>query len=120
MAIRVTTNYHTIYSPTELNEKLNAIQIAGALAKCLGENKLYNQLKDTFNNLKSQWESQASELCKKKTKTNWLGGGDVYRYVSLCGDFEDSTMNVLIQSFQNDSKQQLVELLNQSIKKYNL
>lgn len=120
MAISVTTNYHTIYSPAELNEKLNTLQFAGVCAKLLGEDKLYNQLKDTFNSLKNQWESQASELCKQKTKTNWLGGGDVYRYLSLYGSFEDSGTDAILQAFKNASRQKLVEMLNQAIRTINL
>ena len=60
MAIRVNTNYHTIYPPTELTDILNKMQIAGALAKSLGEDKIYNDLKGAYNNLKNQWESSAS------------------------------------------------------------
>ena len=48
MAIRVNTNYHTIYPPTELTDILNKMQIAGALAKSLGEDKIYNDLKGTY------------------------------------------------------------------------
>lgn len=95
------------------------MQLAGVFAKLLGEDKLYKLFKDTFNHLKSQWESQASESCKQKSKTNWLGGGDVYRYLSLYGDFEDSTMDAMIEAFKNDSKQRLAELLNQTIDKIN-
>ncbi len=120
MAIGVTTNYHTIYSPNELNDKLNKLQMAGAYAKLLGEDKLFNQLKDTFYRLKNQWESQVSELCAQKTKTNWLGGGDVYRYVHLYdSDFESDKMNIVIQSFKDSSKQTLRDWLNQSIREIN-
>lgn len=120
MAIRVNTNYHTIYSPDELNSKLNKLQMAGALAKLLGEDKLYCQLKDSFYLLKNQWESQASELCKQKTKTNWLGGGDVYRYIALYdGNFESDSMKIISQSLENSSKQQLIDWLNQSIREIN-
>ena len=118
--MRITTNYHTIYSPDELNSKLNKLQMAGALAKLLGEDKLYCQLKDSFYLLKNQWESQASELCKQKTKTNWLGGGDVYRYIALYdGDFESDSMKVISKSLENSSKQQLIDWLNQSIREIN-
>lgn len=120
MAIRVTTNYHTIYSPDELNRKLSTLQVAGVCAKLLGEDKLYNQLKDTFNSLKNQWESQASELCKQKTKTNWLGDGDVYRYLSFYESFEDSGTDAILQAFKNESRQKLVEMLNQAIRTINL
>ena len=120
MAIGVTTNYHTIYSPSELNNKLNKLQMAGAYAKLLGEDNLYNQLKDTFYSLKNQWESHVSELCKQKTKTNWLGGGDVYRYVNLYdGDFESVTMKAIIQSFKDSNKQQLRDWINQAIREIN-
>ena len=120
MAIRVTTNYHTIYSPSELNNKLNKLQMAGAYAKLLGEDNLYNQFKDTFYRLKNQWESHVSELCKQKTKTNWLGGGDVYRYIALYdGNFESDSMKVISQSFKNSNKQQLIDWLNQSIREIN-
>lgn len=121
MAIGVTTNYHTIYSPQELNDKLQVLQFAGAYAKLLGENKLYNQLKETFNSLKSQWESHASELCKQKTKTNWLGGGDVYRYVSFCGDFDDSAAKICAEEIMKRfGKQGVIDNLNKCLRKLSL
>ena len=51
MSIRVTTTYHPISPPTQLTSKLSEISTAGALAKSLGENKLYNDLKNVYNNL---------------------------------------------------------------------
>ena len=39
MAIRVTTNYHTISPPAELEDILNKMHIAGALAKALGDSE---------------------------------------------------------------------------------
>lgn len=118
MAIRVNTNYHTIYPPTELTDILNKMQIAGALAKSLGEDKIYNDLKGAYNNLKNQWESSASEMCEKKSRTNWLGGGDIYaRYP--CDEWEGPTMNAFVQGFKTYSKQQLVDLLNASIRELN-
>ena len=118
MAISVTTNYHTIYSPAELNEKLNTLQFAGAYAKLLGEDKLYNQLKETFNSLKTQWESYASELCKQKTKTNWLGGGDVYRYISYFGDFDDIGTKICAEEIMKRlGKQGVIDGLNTCLRK---
>ena len=118
MAISVTTNYHTIYSPAELNEKLNTLQFAWAYAKLLGEDKLYNQLKETFNSLKTQWESYASELCKQKTKTNWLGGGDVYRYISYCGDFDDIGTKICAEEIMKRlGKQGVIDGLNTCLRK---
>lgn len=121
MAIRVNTNYHTISPPAELNDKLFALQRAGAYAKLLGEDNLYNQLKEAFNSLKSQWEAHASELCEQKTKTNWLGGGDVYRYVSFCGgNFDDIGSKIVAEEMMKRfGKQGLIDSLNQTIRELN-
>ncbi len=117
MAIRVTTNYHTITMPAELTDRLQKLQFAGAFAKRLGEDKIYNQLKDAFYNLREQWESSTSKLCKQKTKTSWLGGGDVYRYISYCGDFEDyGTIGAAEEIEKRFGKQGLVEALNKYIR----
>lgn len=117
----ITTNYHTISPPVELTNKLFELQRAGAYAKLLGEDNLYNQLKEAFNSLKSQWEAHASSLCEKKTKTNWLGGGDVYRYVSFCGgDFDDIGAKIVAEEIMKRfGKQGLIDSLNETICKLN-
>lgn len=118
MAIRVTTNYHTVYPPAELENILNKMHVAGALAKALGEDKIYNDLKNAYNNLKDQWESSAREMCEKKSKTNWLGGGDIYaRYP--CDKWEGPTMDAFVQGFKSYSKHELVGLLNAAIRELN-
>ena len=40
MAISVTTNYHNIFPPTQLTQKLIEIASAGALAKLLEQEKI--------------------------------------------------------------------------------
>ena len=118
MAIRVTTNYHTITMPAELNDKLQKLQFAGACAKLLGEDNIYNQLKDVFYSLKGEWESSTSKLCEQKSKTSWLGGGDVYRYVSFCGDFDDEGAMLGMEELERRfGKQGLVETLNDFLRK---
>lgn len=118
MAIRVTTNRHHIYPPTQLTERLISLTMAGAMAKVLEQDKLYNDLKNAFNSLKNQWESSTAEICKQKTKTNWLGGGDVYTY-SPCDNFEDTTMDVYVETFNSYNKQELIDMLNNTIRKLN-
>ena len=118
MAIRVTTNRHHIYPPTQLTERLNSLKMAAAMAKALGQDKLYNDLKNAFNSLKNQWESSTSEICKQKTKTNWLGGGDVYTY-SSCDNFEGTIMDVYMENFNRCNKQDLINLLNKTIRELN-
>lgn len=118
MAIRVNTNYHTIYPPTELTDILNKMQIAGALAKALGEDKIYNDLKNAYNNLRNQWESSAREMCEKKSKTNWLCGGDIYGHFS-CTEWDGATMDAFVQGFKSYSKYELVGLLNAAIRELN-
>lgn len=117
MAIRVTTNQHTVTMPAELTDRLHKLQLAGAFAKRLGEANLYNQLKDAFYSIKRQWESSAGEMCEKKSKTNWLGGGDVYRYISFCGDFEDFGSEASAEAIESRfGKQGLVDSLNKYIR----
>lgn len=119
MAIRVNTNYHTISPPAELNDKLFELQQAGAEAKILGEDKIYNQLKDAFDSLKAQWESHARALCEQKTKTNWLGGGDVYRYVSFAGgDFDSVGAKICAEEIMKRfGKQGVIDSLNTRLRK---
>ena len=117
MAISVTTNYHNIYPPTQLTKKLIEIASAGALAKLLEQEKLYNDLKSLYNNVKDQWEIPTREMCKKKSKTNWLGGGDIYACLS-CEDW-DSAIGPFVFGFDNRSKQELIEMLNSTIRKLN-
>ncbi len=85
----------------------------------MGEDKIYNQLKDAFNSLKAQLESHASALCKQKTKTNWLGGGDVYRYVSFSGgDFDDVGSKIMADDLMRRfGKQGVIDSLNNRLLK---
>lgn len=68
MAISVTTNYHNIYPPTQLTEKLIEIAIAGALAKLLEQENLYNDLKSLYNNLKINGRFPQEKCAKKSLK----------------------------------------------------
>lgn len=117
MAISVTTNYHTIYPPTQLEEKLIQLAIAGAMAKILEQNKLYNDLKSAYNNLKNQWEDSTRKMCKEKSKTNWLGGGDIYACFP-CEDW-DSAINPYESAFKDTNREDLIKGLNSSIIKLN-
>ncbi len=117
MSIKVTTNYHRISPPSEVTSRLSELAVLGAIAKNLEQEKLYDDLKNAYNNLKKQWESSADEYCKKNTKKNWLGGGDIYTFFS-CQDW-DSAMRLNSQILMHYSKQEQVQYLNQSISKLN-
>lgn len=117
MAIRVTTNYHTIYPPAQLEEKLTQLSTAGAIAKILKQDKLYNDLKNAYNNLKNQWESSAKRECEQKSKTNWLGGGDIYASYP-CLDW-DSATEPFVTGLNDWDRQKLIKMLNDSIIKLN-
>ena len=117
MSIRVTTSRHIISPPPELTKTLSDISVAGGLAKSLGEERLYNDLKTAYNNLKNHWESSADEMCKKKSKTNWLGGGEIYIY-HKCLDWDWSVNNVLLVA-KNYSREEKIKELNHFISKLN-
>ena len=117
MAFKVTTNYHTIYPPTQLTEKLAQLSTEGAIAKILKQDKLYNDLKNAYIDLKNQWESSAKRECEQKSKTNWLGGGDIYASYP-CPDW-DSAIKPLVMGLNDWDRQTLIKMLNDSIIKIN-
>ena len=93
------------------------MEVAGFCAKLLGEDKLYNQLKDAYNTLKDQWESSTNDYCQKKSKTNWLGGGDIYAAFSCpkWGENED----IYIRALKDLNRQDLIKELNKLIVELN-
>lgn len=56
-------------------------------------------------------------MCKKKSKTNRLGGGYIYACLS-CEDW-DSAIGPYVLGLDNRSKQELIEMLNSFIMRIN-
>lgn len=110
MAIKITTSYHEISVPHKLMERLTKLVETAALAKHLGHNKLYNDLQHAYDSLRNQWLTSAGEIAKKNTRTNWLGGGDVY-YFDKCDYW--GLIDSIIRAYSREyTKMELINRLN--------
>lgn len=83
MAIHVSTNYHWINPPRELEDKAFDISLIAAYAKRLKLTDLYSQAEKAYSDLYNQWERESTAMAKQKTGINWLGGGNQYYAHSL-------------------------------------
>lgn len=110
MAIKITTSYHEITVPYKLKERLLKLVETAAIAKYFGHNELYNNLQHAYDGLRNQWLTSAGEIAKKNTRTNWLGGGDVYHF-DKCDywGFIDSIIQAYSEKY---TKIELINLLN--------
>ena len=110
MAIKITTSYHEISVPHKLMERLMKLVETAAIAKHLGRNELYSNIQHTYDSLRNQWLTYAGEIAKKNTRTNWLGGGDVY-WFNKCDYWEliDSIIRVYSEQY---TKMELIDRLN--------
>lgn len=83
MAIHVSTNYHWINPPRELEDKAFDISLIAAYAKRLKLTDLYSQAEKAYSDLYNQWDRESTAIAKEKTGINWLGGGNQYYAHSL-------------------------------------
>lgn len=78
MSISVTKTIYHINPPVQLTSYLMELVLTSVAAKNLGYDKLFEQLKDAYIQISDEWDFKMDSEAKKKSYTNWLGGGDIY------------------------------------------
>lgn len=78
MSISVTKTLHHISPPVQLTSYLLDLVAVAAVANTLGYDKLFEQLKNAYFQICDEWDFKMDSEAKKKSYTNWLGGGDIY------------------------------------------
>jgi len=78
MAIKVSHSTYYISIPSELEIRLSNLVATAAFSQILGNISVFNQAKDAYHKLGSEWYDNACKEADKKSYKNWLGGGETY------------------------------------------
>ena len=112
IAMKVSHTTHYITPPTELLGRLSALAAVAAFSNALGHKDLYNQAKDAYHKLSSQWDDHAQAQAKAQSHTTWLGGGDTYlAHRSNEWEWDYKVWNEIAKSCNNNE-------LQNSLRKY--
>ena len=84
--MKVTYRTHFISAPKEVTDRLCDLLLIAAYAEYLGITNLFNQAKEAYTKLASEWDSYANAQAKAKSqsqkKWGWLGIGDEDTYIT--------------------------------------
>ena len=115
--MKVTHTTHFFTPPAELSGRLSALAAVAAFANALGLTDLYNQAKDAYHKLSSQWDAHAQAQAKAQSHTTWLGGGDTYlAHRSNEWEWDYKVWNEMAKSYNNyelqNSLRKYLDILN--------
>ena len=78
--MKVTYRTHFTSAPKEVTDRLCDLVLIAAYAEYLGITNLFNQAKEAYTKLASEWDSYAN--AQAKAKWGWLGIGDEDTYIT--------------------------------------
>ena len=120
--MKVTYRTHFISAPKEVTDRLCDLVLIAAYAEYLGITNLFNQAKEAYTKLASEWDSYANAQAKAKSqsqkKWSWLGAGDEDTYITNNTNKWESDFRPIRMVIEEYAKTHNVFELQNELKKF--